>query len=95
MKKVLISTALTAVSLVAFAGDHYVAGYTKADGTYVPGHMQTDPNSTKLDNYSTKGNVNPYTGQAGTANPYIVQQPKPPADPYKPLKVEPIKPNKF
>jgi len=31
--------------------------------------MQTNPNSTKLDNYSTKGNVNPYTGKPGTVDP--------------------------
>src|SRR5436190_11818592 len=62
----------------AFAqSDHYVSGYTRKDGTYVAPHYQTNPNSTRNDNYSTRGNVNPYTGQSGTkprdgetANPF-------------------------
>jgi len=28
--------------------------------------MRTAPNGTQKDNFSTKGNVNPYTGQRGT-----------------------------
>jgi hypothetical protein len=43
-----------------------VRGYTKQNGTYVAPHVQTAPNATKADNYSTKGNVNPYTGKKGT-----------------------------
>ncbi len=50
-------------------GDHNVQGYTKKDGTYVPPHHATNPNTTKRDNYSSKGNVNPYTGKPGTINP--------------------------
>src|SRR5438874_13522225 len=34
---------------------HYVRPYYRTDGTYIPGHYQTNPNGTKLDNYSTKG----------------------------------------
>jgi hypothetical protein len=48
----------------------YVHGYTKKDGTYVAPHYRSSPNGTKLDNYSTKGNVNPYTGKVGTKDPY-------------------------
>jgi hypothetical protein len=48
---------------------HSVRPYVTKRGTYVPGHMQTNPNHTKRDNFSTKGNVNPYTGKAGTKNP--------------------------
>ena len=48
---------------------HYVQGYTRSDGTYVPGYYATNPNSTKLDNYSTKGNINPWTGKPGTKSP--------------------------
>lgn len=50
-------------------GEHYVSGYLTKRGTYVQGHMQTNPNGTSLDNWSTKGNVNPYTGKWGTKNP--------------------------
>ncbi len=46
-----------------FAG--YVSGYTRSDGTYVQGYERSDPNSTVTDNYSYKGNTNPYTGQTG------------------------------
>lgn len=48
----------------------YVQGYTRADGTYVQGHYRSAPNNSRLDNYSTRGNVNPYTGAAGTVDPY-------------------------
>jgi hypothetical protein len=46
-----------------------VRGYTNKKGVYVHSHRKTTPNSTKRDNYSTKGNVNPYTGKAGTKSP--------------------------
>lgn len=48
---------------------HRVSGYTKRSGTYVAPARATNPNRTKLDNYSTKGNVNPYTGKVGTKSP--------------------------
>ncbi|MFI8606452.1 hypothetical protein ACIGCP_18435 [Cellulophaga baltica] len=46
-----------------------VKGYTKSDGTYVAPYYRTAPNSTNRDNFSTKGNTNPYTGQAGWIEP--------------------------
>lgn len=46
-----------------------VPGYVKKNGTYVAPYYKTEPNKTKLDNYSTKGNVNPFTGKAGTKDP--------------------------
>ena len=60
----LVGTAASAQS------SHAVSGYTRSDGTYVAPHMQTNANSTKLDNWSTQGNVNPYTGREGTVDPY-------------------------
>jgi hypothetical protein len=50
-------------------GDHTVRSYTTKDGRYVPAHRQTNPDGTKLNNWSTKGNVNPYTGKPGTKAP--------------------------
>jgi len=44
----------------------YVSGYTNSHGTYVEGYYRTTPNYTRNDNYSTIGNVNPYTGSYGT-----------------------------
>lgn len=56
------------ISLLTFAQkqDVYVKGYYRSNGTYVEGHYRTAPNQTINDNYSTQGNVNPYTGKEGT-----------------------------
>ncbi len=70
MRFIAAITLLAAVSVTAQAKDTYVSPHTTKNGTYVQGHYQTEANSTKLDNYSTKGNVNPYTGKAGTVDPY-------------------------
>ncbi len=48
----------------------HVSGYTTKRGTYVAPHDKTTPDSTKLNNWSTKGNVNPETGKKGTVDPY-------------------------
>ena len=45
---------------------HYQRGYTRTDGTYVQGHYKTNMNSTNHDNFSTRGNVNSYTGTSGS-----------------------------
>jgi hypothetical protein len=52
----------------AFAkgGSHSVKGHTTKNGTYVQPHHATNRDSTKSNNYSHKGNVNPYTGKTGT-----------------------------
>ena len=42
-----------------------VSGYTRSDGTYVQSHVRTMPNNTNWDNFSTKGNSNPFTGSTG------------------------------
>jgi len=44
--------------------------YKPSTGTYVESHYKTSPNKTKLDNYSTKGNSNPYSSKKGKANPF-------------------------
>lgn len=41
-------------------------GYYRSDGSYVQPHMKTESNNTNWDNYSTQGNVNPYTQQQGS-----------------------------
>ncbi len=48
----------------------YVNGYTRADGTYVPGYRRTVGDGTLMNNYSTQGNTNPWTGQPGYVDPY-------------------------
>ena len=61
-----------------------VNGYTKSNGTYVAPHIRTAPNSTNRDNFTTKPNTNPYTGESGyiqpdgnSINPYATPSPKP------------------
>lgn len=43
----------------------WVDGYFRSDGTYVPGHFRTVANGTVWDNWSTRGNSNPFTGKPG------------------------------
>jgi endonuclease YncB( thermonuclease family) len=43
-----------------------VRGYYRNDGTYVPAHKRTAPDESFNNNWSTVGNVNPYTGKPGT-----------------------------
>ena len=56
-------------SVKSYRSSTHIRGYTKKNGTYVQPHIRTNPNNTKMDNYSTKGNINPYTGKYGTVNP--------------------------
>ena len=82
MKTTIIFAAACAISMGAMAkgggghsgsghvnsGSHTISGHTTKNGAYVAPSHATNPNSTKTDNYSQKGNVNPYTGKAGTKN---------------------------
>jgi hypothetical protein len=67
--RVLIVAGLIAA---AFAGaaqaqnSHYVHGYYRSNGTYVAPHYQTNRDYSRANNWSTMGNVNPYTGEPGT-----------------------------
>jgi hypothetical protein len=47
-------------------GTVYSRGYVRKNGTYVQPHYSSHPNRTQRDNFSAKGNVNPYTGRVGT-----------------------------
>jgi hypothetical protein len=86
--KTIIAIVLSLAAIGASAQVH-VNGYTKANGTYVAPHERTAPDTTLQNNYSTKGNVNPYTGKEGTVSPEPAPnsfQPKPqqPAPAYQP-----------
>ncbi|MCC0807505.1 hypothetical protein FPV16_14915 [Methylobacterium sp. W2] len=54
----------------SYGGSHSVSGYSRSNGTYVAPAHATNPNGSKSDNWSTRGNTNPYTGAAGTKSPY-------------------------
>lgn len=48
-----------------------VRGYYKpSSGRYVMPHYKTAPNSYRWDNYSSKGNYNPYSGKIGSKSWY-------------------------
>ena len=63
MARVGILALLLLASTLVF-GDQTVHGYYRKNGTYVQPYHRTDPNQYRFDNYSSQGNVNPYTGQA-------------------------------
>jgi hypothetical protein len=46
--------------------DVYVRGYYRSSGTYVQPHYRSNPDGNFSNNWSTYGNVNPYTGSVGT-----------------------------
>lgn len=79
--KLLFAVLALSLSSAAFA-DTYVRGHTTKNGTYVEPHYRSSPNSSKYDNYSTKGNSNPYTGQAGNQNAEPSYQYNPPKSEY-------------
>ncbi len=75
MKKLFLVLALLvgvlSFSISAEARTTRVRGYYKpSTGSYVAPHYKTTPNRSKFDNFSTKGNYNPYTGKKGTVNPF-------------------------
>lgn len=47
-------------------GSVRVRGYIRKDGTYVAPHYRSAPDGNFNNNWSTKGNINPYTGKEGT-----------------------------
>lgn len=57
-------------TLTALARDVYVNGYYRSNGTYVQPHYRSAPDSSRGNNWSTQGNINPYTGQQGTRSLY-------------------------
>jgi hypothetical protein len=60
------STSSTSACCAKSASDVHVHGYTKKDGTVVRPYYRTAPNNMLKDNFSTKPNVDPYTGKVGT-----------------------------
>ena len=50
----------------ALAKDVSVSGYYRKNGTYVQPYHRSAPDGDFSNNWSTRGNINPYTGQMGT-----------------------------
>lgn len=68
--RILIAACALALVPASASADTYVKGYFKNNGTYVQPHYRSNNDGYKWNNYSTQGNINPYTGKAGTVNPY-------------------------
>ncbi|MHB1937697.1 MAG: hypothetical protein ACYCOR_14065 [Acidobacteriaceae bacterium] len=73
MKTVLLAL-LLCISGIALASRSYhakscivhVRGSVTRRGSYHQPHIRSHPDHTRYNNYSHKGNVNPYTGKKGT-----------------------------
>jgi len=67
LKTLLLTAALCVAAFPVLAtSSHAVRGHTTKKGNYVKPTRATNPNNTKKDNYSQKGNVNPASGKKGT-----------------------------
>ena len=64
MRKIVLFLGFAACLNSLFA-DVFVRGHYRGNGTYVQPHYRSNPNGLKHDNWSTKGNINPYTGERG------------------------------
>jgi hypothetical protein len=50
----------------------YVDPYIRRDGSYVGGHYRSHQNDSTFDNYSSRGNMNPFTGKRGSSDPFDI-----------------------
>ena len=69
LRKVLVSLAVAGAMMVAVhqaAADDWVRGYVRSNGTYVQPYYRNHADGNFYNNWSTRPNVNPYTGQMGT-----------------------------
>ena len=76
MRWLLIPLLIISQVCMAASPQRVKGSFRKKTGKYVAPHYRTKANSTKMDNYSTKGNVNPYTGKKGSVNPGRVRRKK-------------------
>jgi hypothetical protein len=70
MKKLIAATVALVASAALNAQSVYVQPHVRSNGTVVQGHWRTAPNSIRTDNWSSRPNINPMTGQAGRVDPY-------------------------
>jgi len=73
MRKFIAIITIALVATFVFASvasaSVYVKGYYKSNGTYVSPHYRSNPDGNSYNNYSSYGNINPYTGSVGTKMP--------------------------
>jgi len=65
MKKIITIGLLIIASISSTHAVTYIKGYVRSNGTYVAPHYRSDSNNSRYDNWTTKGNRNPYTGKKG------------------------------
>ena len=71
MNKLLLIALFFCLSISpASARNTQVKPYNRSDGSFVMPHRRTAPDNKLHNNYSSKGNMNPYTGKKGTVDPY-------------------------
>lgn len=70
MKKTILMIGIALLAIGNLYAQNRVSGHYRQNGTYVQPHYRTSPDNNMYNNYSTKGNYNPYTGAQGTVNPY-------------------------
>ncbi|MHA1470959.1 MAG: hypothetical protein ACTSSP_10440, partial [Candidatus Asgardarchaeia archaeon] len=67
MKKLIILIVIMmSLATSLLMADVSVKGYYRKNGTYVAPHYRSNPDGNPYNNWSTKGNINPYTGKIGT-----------------------------
>ena len=63
--KAIITLIIAAIGISTATADVYVNAYTKKNGAFVQGHYRSNSDGNFYNNWSTKGNVNHYTGKHG------------------------------
>jgi len=93
MKKLIVLAVL--LFLASDASAEWVNGYWKdtnrngVKDTYVSPYIRSAPDGNPYNNYTTQGNVNPYTGNRGTVNPAPTYNPYQ----YQPYQYRPVYPS--
>lgn len=62
----IVVVAFSVLSQTAVWAQVRVSGYYRKNGTYIKPHYRSKPDGIFRNNWSTKGNFNPYTGKSGT-----------------------------
>lgn len=60
------SSSYSAPTITSTPDVRFQSGYQRSNGTVVSSHYKTESNYTNLDNFSTSGNSNPFTGTSGS-----------------------------
>lgn len=70
MKKLFLPFLLLLIVAPQAHAYRYTGGYIRSNGTYVRPHFSSNADHSRFNNWSTRGNVNPFTGKTGHLNPF-------------------------